>query len=215
MTLGRDSGYEKIGKRQIPKNIFVNMKDTEIEIQVKIENINNLLDFLKENGVFMFENRQLDEYFVPIHRDFTKVRPLKEWLRLRDSNGKYSINYKNWYFDENGKSYKCDECESRVENIDSLRKIFQVLNFRSIAIVEKLRKVWNYKDYEIAVDSVKDLGDFVEIEFKGDDERRDPKEITKEMINFLKGIGCGKIQRNYVGYPFQLLFPEEVELEEN
>jgi len=187
----------------------------EIEIQVKIENINNLLDFLKENGVFMFENRQLDEYFVPIHRDFTKVRPLKEWLRLRDSNGKYSINYKNWYFDENCKSYKCDEYESRVENIDSLRKIFQVLNFRSIAIVDKLRKVWNYKDYEIAVDSVKDLGDFVEIEFKGDSEQRDPKEITKEMINFLKGIGCGKIQRNYVGYPFQLLFPEDVELEEN
>jgi len=34
------------------------------------------------------------------------------------------------------------------------------------------------------------------------------------MIKFLKNIGCGKIKRNYVGYPFQLLFPSEVKLEE-
>jgi len=23
-------------------------------------------------------------------------------------------------------------------------------------------------------------------------------------------LGCGEIKRNYVGYPFQLLFPDEV-----
>jgi len=34
------------------------------------------------------------------------------------------------------------------------------------------------------------------------------------MVNFLKSIGCGKIERNYVGYLFQLLFPEEVKFEE-
>jgi len=29
------------------------------------------------------------------------------------------------------------------------------------------------------------------------------------MIKFLKDINVGKIQRNYQGYPFLLLFPEE------
>jgi len=189
-------------------------ENIEIEIQVNVENIAPLTDFLKGNGVFKFENRQIDEYFVPAHRDFTKVRPLKEWLRLRDSGGEYSINYKNWYFDENGRSYHCDEYESKIESLDQLKKIFETLNFKSITIVDKLRKVWNYKDYEIAIDSVKNLGDFVEIEYKGSDEKVDPKEITKEMVDFLRQLGCGKIKRNYVGYPFQLLFPEEVKYEE-
>jgi len=89
-----------------------------------------------------------------------------------------------------------------------------ILNFKSLVKVDKVRKIWTYKNYEIAVDSVKGLGDFVEIEYVGKNEKVNPREITGEMIKFLKNIGCGKIKRNYVGYPFQLLFPSEVKLEE-
>jgi len=190
------------------------MKNIEIEIQVNIENTKPLIDFLEKNAEFKKECRQIDEYFSPTHRNFIGVRPVKEWLRLRDSSGKYSINYKNWYFDEDGKSHYCDEYETKVEALDQIKKILDVLNFKSIVKVDKKRRIWIYKDYEIAVDSVKELGDFVEIEYIGKDEKVDPKKITEEMINFLKNLGCGKIKRNYVGYPFQLLFSEEVKFEE-
>ena len=190
------------------------MKNIEIEIQVNIENTKPLIDFLEKNAEFKKETRQIDEYFSPAHRNFIGVRPVKEWLRLRDSSGKYSINYKNWYFDEDGKSHYCDEYETKVEDIDQIKKILDVLNFKSIVKVDKKRRIWIYKDYEIAVDSVKGLGDFVEIEYIGKEEEVDPKKITEEMIDFLKNLGCGKIKRNYVGYPFQLLFPEEVKYEE-
>ncbi len=186
----------------------------EIEIQVKIENSQPLLDFLTKAAEFKFENRQIDEYFTPVQRDFTAVRPVKEWLRLRDADRKYSINYKNWHYDEGGKSNYCDEFETKIEDIDQIRKILSALNFESIVVVDKVRKIWTYKDYEVAIDSVKNLGDFVEIEYIGKDEKADPKKITEEMVNFLKDIDCGKIMRNYVGYPFQLLFPAEVKLEE-
>ena len=53
----------------------------------------------------------------------------------------------------------------------------------------------------------------IEIEYIGKDNKVDPKKITEEMIEFLKKIDCGKITRNYVGYPFLLLFPEEVKYE--
>ena len=190
------------------------MTDIEIEIQVSIENNKPLLAFLERNADFKSEKHQIDEYFFPIHRNFTEVRPVKEWLRLRDSGGKYSINYKNWHYDKRGKSHYCDEYETKIEDLDQLKKILDVLNFKPIVKVDKLRKTWTYKDYEVAVDSVKGLGDFVEIEYIGKDKKVDPKKITEEMINFLKDVGCGKIKRNYVGYPFQLLFPEEVKFEE-
>ena len=189
------------------------MKDIEIENQVKIEDSKSLLEFLKKNAEFQKEQHQIDEYFSPPHRDFIEVRPVKEWLRLRDSGDKHSINYKNWHYDDDGKSQYCDEYETEVEDLNKLRKIIDVLNFKSIVIVDKVRKTWIYKDYEIAIDSVRGLGDFVEVEYVGNDENLDPKKVTEEMVNFLKDIGCGRIERNYVGYPFQLLFPEEVKFE--
>jgi hypothetical protein len=34
------------------------------------------------------------------------------------------------------------------------------------------------------------------------------------MVEWLRQFNPGRISRNYVGYPFQLLFPKEVEYEE-
>ena len=185
----------------------------EIEIQVNIENSVPLIYFLKAQGVFVHEIHQVDEYFSPAHDNFLAVRPVARWLRLRQSDKGNSFNYKNWYFDENGKSNHCDEFETKIEDINSTRKILEALNFKNIAVVNKLRKIWTFKDYEIAIDSVKGLGDFVEIEYIGKDSNIDPKKTTDEMILFLKNLGVGKITRNHVGYPFILLFPDEVKYE--
>jgi len=188
-------------------------KSIEVEIQVQIEDTKKLLLFLKKNGQFLGEKHQIDKYFTPAHRDFTSVRPVNEWLRLRNSSGKFSINYKNWHRETDGRSHYCDEYESTIENLDQLENIFQALNAKPLITVDKLRKIWLYKDFEIAIDSVKGLGDFVEIEYKGTDTTKKPSQVTAEMIAFLKDQGCGQITRNYVGYPYQLLFPKEIKLE--
>jgi len=189
------------------------MDDIEIEIQVKVESIKPLLEFLRKHGKFKSKLHQTDNYFTPAHHNFLDVRPVSEWLRLRDTEGNYSINYKNWYFDKDGRSYHCDEFETKVDNLAPMKKIFKVLNFKPIVKVDKLRETWTYKTYEIAIDSVKGLGNFVEIEYIGKGEKVDPKKTTTEMIDFLKNLGCGKIKRNYLGYPFLLLFPKEAKYE--
>lgn len=133
-------------------------------------------------------------------------------MRLRDSSGKYSINYKNWHRDKNGRSEYCDEYESQVTNLQQLENIFSSLNIKPITIVDKVRKIWLYKDFEVAIDKVKGLGDFIEIEYKGKPNKK-PSLVTSSMIEFLKNLKVGKIYRNYYGYPFQFLFPKEVEFE--
>lgn len=184
------------------------MKDVEIEIQVRIEDSSLLEKFLLEKAEYKGEKFQKDEYYSPAHRNFLDKKPIAEWLRLRESKTN-SLTYKNWHQDKDGKSHYCDEYESDIEDIEQFRKIFAVLDLKPIVIVEKTRKIWDYKDYEISIDSVTDLGDFVEIEYKGKDKSADPSKITGEMIAFLKEIGCKKIERNFGGYPFLLLFPED------
>lgn len=188
------------------------MKDTEIEIQVKIEKNKPLADFLKKRAKLIGEKHQMDEYFTPAHRNFTDGRPIKEWLRLRNSNGKFSINYKNWHHGKDGKSHHCDEYETEIKNLNQHKKILKALNFKSLIEVDKTRQIWRYKDYKISLDSIEDLGSFIEIEYVGK-KKVNPKKTTNEMISFLKSLNCGKIQRNYLGYPFQLLFPSEVKHE--
>jgi len=190
------------------------MKDIEIEITVNIENSKPLIEFLEKNAEFKKEKHQVDEYFSPAHRNFIEVRPVKEWLRLRNEDGKYSINYKNWHYDDDPeRSSYCDEYETKIEGLDKIKKILEALDLKSLVKIDKTRKTWIYKDYEIDVDSVQELGNFVEIEYIGK-EKVDPKKKTDEMINFIKKLGCGKIKRDYIGYPFRLLFPNEAKWEE-
>lgn len=192
---------------------MVNDKDKEIEIQIQIENSDKLISFLNKHAKFIGEKHQIDKYFSPAHRNFIKARPVAEWLRLRSSSGKYSINYKNWHYDKYGRSHYCDEYETPIESLEQLEKIFNSLDIKEIVTVDKTRRLYQYRNYEIVMDSVKKLGDFVEIEYKGRLGSRKPANITKGMISFLKKLNCGKITRNYVGYPFQLLFPKEVKFE--
>ncbi len=179
----------------------------EIEIKVKIGRKAKLISFLGKHAKYLGESRQVDEYFIPFHRNFISQHPVKEWLRLRSEGGVHTVNYKNFRFDKQGKSTECDEFETRIKDIDQMKRIFKALNLKPITKVDKVRTSWLYKNYEISADTVSGLGTFVEIEFKG--KGVNSKKITDEMVRFLKGMNVGRIQRNYQGYPFLLLFPNK------
>jgi adenylate cyclase class 2 len=179
----------------------------EIEIKVKIGRKAAILAFLESHAKYSGQYRQVDEYFVPFHRNFVLQQPVKEWLRLRSEDGRCSVNYKNFHFNELGKTTECDEFETEVKDADQMRLIFMSLDMKPIVKVDKTRRSWIYGDYAISVDEVSGLGTFVEIEYNGSE--KDSKRITEEMVAFLKGMKVGKIQRNYQGYPFLLLFPDK------
>jgi adenylate cyclase class 2 len=184
-------------------------KETEIELQASVENVKPLKDLLEKEGEFQYERHQIDEYFTPIHRDFIAAKPTHEWLRLRDADGHCSFNYKNWHFDDEGRGLYADEFETKIEDLVMARKILTAIDVKPVVIVDKVRKTWRYKDYEICLDSVKNLGDFVEIEYMGKKDPSEHKNIMAEMTGFLKGLGCGRIEINHSGYPALLLFGHE------
>jgi adenylate cyclase class 2 len=179
----------------------------EIEIKVKVENVKPLVALLEQEGKKKLEDHQVDKYYNSPYRDFLAIAPYAEWFRLRDSNGKFSINYKKWHYDEDGKSHHCDEEESLIENLEALQNILDALNFKPLITVNKQRISWDYKNYEISLDTVEGLGDFVEIEFIGQD-NSDPKAVAAEMMNFLEKLDCGELSRDFKGYPYLLLEKE-------
>jgi adenylate cyclase class 2 len=185
------------------------MSAHEIEIQVQVENSKGLLEFLGAQAKFVGERRQVDEYFVPAHKNFLAVAPIEEWLRLRTAEGGSSMNYKKWYFDEQQNGTYADEYETPVADIAMARRILLALDMKPIIKVDKLRKTWTYEDYEICIDIVEGLGEFVEVEYKGSRAVVDNELIRQEMIQFLKELGCGQLILNHTGYPALLLGRKE------
>lgn len=181
------------------------MNNKEIEIRVRVKDNEPLLRFLEKNGNFKSEKHQRDEYFTPAHRNFIKEKPIKEWLRLREEKGKYSMDYKNWHYGDDGKAYHCDEYEVKLENLDGVKNILKALNFEPLVIVDKERKIFVFKDYEIALDCVEGLGDYVEVEYKSEEDISDTKEVAEEMKDFIEKTGCQILEQDFVGYPYLLL----------
>ena len=188
-------------------------RDIEVEIKVKVEHTESLRRLLTQKATHSATSHQIDTYFSPPHRDFLVARPAKEWLRLREDGDGYSFTYKNWHYATNGKSNYCDEFEVSVDDAVRLRKILDALNMRPLCTVDKTRNSWHYQEYEISIDMVVGLGEFVEIEYIGTDEI-DPEVATENMIDLLRGTDCGTLSRNQQGYPFLLLFPEEAQYEQ-
>lgn len=180
------------------------MKDVEVELKFPLLNKDELIEQLnKVAKLEKEEDYQKDVYYIPAHRNFLDKKPVSEWLRLRETKNKFSINYKNWHKKDNPKAVSCDEFETDINNIESIKKILECLDFKEIVIVEKIRTVWKYKDVEIAIDQIKELGNFIELESKGN--FMNIEEAKKYLYDVLEELKPQIGEQDFEGYPYLLL----------
>ena len=72
--------------------------------------------------------------------------------------------------------------------------------------VDKNREYWDCGRFEVALDKIKGLGSFIEVEAKNDFFKNNI-EAKIECINFLKKLGVKNVEKNHIkkGYPVLLL----------
>ena len=175
--------------------------ETEIKIKITQDKYESLKQFMKKHAKFINTNRQIDKYYQPIYRKFINDdKNINEWLRIGIRGNKKILNYKNWY-----NNMYCDEYEVEIDDEINLIKILKALGLEEIAIVDKVRTTYLYLDkYEVALDSVKDLGYFIEIEVKKYDD-----DVIKEYYNLLKLAQKLDLNLNNIdkkGYPYHIIF---------
>lgn len=179
--------------------------ETEIRIKVSKDEFNDIESFLKNNGKFLGNNRQIDTYYQPTYRKFLKdgKEVISEWLRIGIRGNKKILNYKNWHDD-----IYCDEYEVEIDDEKNLDRIFKVLGLEEIATVDKMRSTYFYLDkYEIALDYVEDLGYFVEIEVK-----KYTENAMREYDDLLKVAKRLNMNLNNIdkrGYPYHMIYKDE------
>ena len=175
----------------------------EIEVKFPLKNPEDVISFLNSKAKKEKENDfQKDTYFTPIHRNFLSVKFPYEWLRLRESAKGLILNYKHFYPEDVKEIDYCDEFETKIDN-PIITKIFDSLNFKELVTVEKIQTIWIYKEVEIAIDDVKELGYFIELEITTNCD--DPKKAKEFLYELAKEIGADIGEEDYRGYHFLLL----------
>jgi len=179
----------------------------EVEIKVKIDNFEEIKKKVSDCGELVKAIKQVDDYYVPCHRDFFAEKPNPvEWLRIRTNPDKVVFEYdKSINKREDGEQDYAEEYETEIGDAEEMKKILGFLDFKKSATVEKQREYWMCGDIEVALDRIKGLGDFIEAEAKGD--FKDMKEAKDACIKFLEDLGIenvGSIQIKK-GYPQLIL----------
>jgi predicted adenylyl cyclase CyaB len=180
--------------------------DQEIEVKFSVskEVFEEALLRTKKLVPLHGKSAQKDEYFTPLHRNFVSPEFPFEWLSIRERGGKTILNYKHFYPENAAIVTHCDEYETVVEDSSKLKKIFDALNIKSLVVVKKDRETYNISgEFEIAFDTMEDLGYFIEIEAMKN--LGDVQKTRQLIFGLAKKLGLDVNAGDNRGYPYLLM----------
>lgn len=147
----------------------------EVEIKAKINDPGSIRSKLEKLGCIHFDNQiQSDTYYNAGEggRDFART---DEALRIRRIGEISFITYKGPKLHTLSKSRK--EIEIEIKDPTGAAEMFTALGFNQVMTVIKSRDIYRLDQYEISLDTVKGLGDFLEIETSAELESEVPTKV--------------------------------------
>ncbi len=181
--------------------------NVEVEVKIKIDNFEEIKEKVAGMGKLIKSIRQVDDYFVPSHRDFFSQKPdPTEWLRIRTNPDKTIFEYDLSINKKADGDQECaEEYETEISSPEDFRKILNFLDFKKVVTVDKQREYWMCGDIEVALDIIEGLGSFIEAEAKGD--FKSLVEAKKACYDFLRNLGIEDVENRHIkkGYPVLIL----------
>ncbi|MBZ1345272.1 MAG: class IV adenylate cyclase [Candidatus Nealsonbacteria bacterium] len=174
----------------------------EVELQVTIKNSISVEKKLRKVGKFIKTRRQVDKYFVPPQRDFFEREPYIEYLRIRFEKEKNHLNYSFLHFGKDGWLRVTDEYETFIDKPKIVEEIFKKIGLIPKVTVIKTRKYFDCNNFEVILDQVKGLGNFMEIEAKKN--FGGIQKTRKACLDFLKKLNIKYEMQAQMGYPRML-----------
>lgn len=142
------------------------MIEVERKFRVSPGQKTKLLTRLQDTYGLLEPKHQVDEVYllgIDSFKDFTQGMPI---IRLRTENGITQLTYKRSINDAGDMI----EHELTIGSAVTMKRILAEINYRPVVIVDKMRQEVSAEGITRALDSVKGLGNFLEIEVIVSDE---------------------------------------------
>lgn len=173
----------------------------EIEVKAKIKDKEKLLKKLAEMGcVFNNQKYQYDKVYFPIGVNFAGKNIIGHNI-LRIRTEEKDGNKKSMFALKFSESEALDKIEKEFEISDpeKMHESILMLGYYLFTEIKKHRMTMAYKEYEICIDEVDELGSFIEVE-KMAEEDTDGTPILLELNQFLESIGVDPSDNIIHGY---------------
>jgi adenylate cyclase, class 2 len=171
----------------------------EVEVKARVNNFEDVIKKLNQIGAVKIKTEhQSDVYYNAPHKDFGET---DEALRIRKipENGKTRVilTYKGAKLDNISKTRK--ELEVDVSDAENTALILENLDFTKAAAVTKNRDIYHHNEFIITLDTVQDVGTYVEIETEASEDD-DTSESIKKIFDIYKQLGIedGFERRSYL-----------------
>ena len=156
----------------------------EVELKVRVQALDPVREnLIRLNARFLSRVHEHDLYYNAPHRDFGIT---DEAVRIRYSDDNAVVTYKGPKIKKFGLKAR-EEVNFAVESGTSFETMLERLGFTLTTDVNKWRETYSLGNASISLDTVDELGTFVEIEVMTKNDESNP---TKEIEKLAKEIGA-------------------------
>lgn len=166
-------------------------KEIELKFLISENTKKEILNDIEKCGKKTNESRLVDTYYIPNFKSFEVNGETAECLRIRESNGNCVLGYKKIHREAD--PVYCDEYETKIESKEQTEKILFALGFSTQMVIDKTRLSYKYKDLLFDFDSVKNLGEILEVELT------DNSKDVNDIFEFVKKYNLTKKDVTYEG----------------
>lgn len=179
------------------------MSDVEIERKYKINEaiFEKIKKYFNDLGVDGKLEKQNDIYFSPQHFPFFGGNIDNEALRIRILDDRNVLSYKKFYYATGEELAHSDEHEMEIDDVDKMKLILRDLRIDEAFTLKKDRIIYDYEGIEVSLDIVDNLGYFVELEIKKQDDILASSIIMNKLTH---EFAVTEDMRNYDGYSYLL-----------
>ena len=181
-----------------------NNQEIELKLTLSKDEFQEINKKLRRTLKFIKSSCHVDDYYDSSKNSFLSKKYPYEWLIIRHRDGLTSINYKHWYPENTKYTTHCDEYEVKVDDKRQAEKILNALSYTKFISVRKKRSVFLTNDgLEIALDEVKGLGFFIEVETLKD--YKSVAEAREAILEFTRSLGLKGTKTLPGGYAAALM----------
>lgn len=169
----------------------------EVELKFAHEPDSNLESMLLDMGAVVGTiEHQVDIYFQHPSRDFSQT---DEAMRIRSVGEKNVLTFKGPLVDSETKTRIEQEVdfESGDSGRETMCRILESNGYRKVICVEKRRQSYRLnaqgREFEVAFDQVKNLGEYIEIETVAEESER--AEATEKIRQLAEDLGLVRQER--------------------
>ena len=162
----------------------------EMEIKFKVDNLDLIKEKLEAFGCDFSELLDQKDTIFAVDVNDTAWDGKKVFTRIRVKNGKNILTLKK----QTSNRFDNKEIEFEVSDFEGAKDLLEVLGFSVWVTVEKERIETKYQDFNICLDRVKYLGDFIEIEIITKEENKS-EFYEKKILEVAEKLGIKPEQR--------------------